>query len=195
MVSGRDAVTVKVNISKADSDGGKFGKSLVTLLYNRANPMSFAVALADYEVAYPCRGHDRLRTPLFTSDGSTRWTGALIDQTLKAVMNATLEPGERVGKTYHSKRVWVATALGCLNSSDAEIQAFVRWSSAESLKLYRRIGLMYQAKRRDLMATADVNTYNATLRPEIGGGDGDIATGGDEAVIADALDAEERVLA
>ena len=40
------------------------------------------------------------------------------------------------------------------------------------------------------MQTADVRLYNATRQPEIGGGDGALAGGGDEAELADALDAE-----
>ena len=192
MVSGRDSVTVMVNISKADADGTKFGPSLVTLLYNTANPMSFAAAMLAYELEYPCRGAMRRSAPLFTTDGTQRWSGKLVDATLTAVMNATLTPAQRKGKTFHSKRVWVACALGYLDSSDAEIQAFVRWSSADSLKLYRRIGHAYQAKRRDLMATADVSLYNATHRPEIGGGDGTLADGDTgEAQLADDFDAAQ----
>ena len=82
MVSGRDRVTVEVNISKADFDGTKFGPSLVTLLFNLDNPMSFAAAFVAYELQYPCRGAARTRTPLFTTDGVTRWSGGLIDDTL-----------------------------------------------------------------------------------------------------------------
>ena len=188
MVPLRDWVNMMVNISKADQDGTLFGPSLVTLLYNPNNPMSFAAAFVDYELTYPCRGAERLTTPMFTTDGKQPWTGKLIDATLKAAMHATLSPAQIKGKTFHSKRVWVACALGSLNSSDAEIQAFVRWSSAESLKLYRRIGHKYQATRRDLMSTADVSLHNSTCRPQIGGGDGVFATGGAEGEVADALD-------
>ena len=49
-------VTVAVGPSKADQDGSKFGQHLVSLLYNRANPMSFAVALVDYLIMFPVRG-------------------------------------------------------------------------------------------------------------------------------------------
>ena len=167
MVPGRDRVTVAVNISKADADGTKFGPSLVTSLFSRDNPMSFAAAAIDYELEYPCTGSARLRAALFTTDGAQRWTGSLIDDTLAAVMRATLSPARRAGKTFHSKRVWVACALGALDSSDAEVQAFVRWSSVDSLRLYRRIGHDYQARRRDLMATAHVGVYNATQQPTI----------------------------
>lgn len=192
MVSGRDRVTVEVNISKADFDGTKFGPSLVTLLFNLDNPMSFAAAFVAYELQYPCRGAARTRTPLFTTDGVTRWSGGLIDDTLKAVMRATLPLARRTGKTFHSKRVWVACALGAMDSSDAEIQAFVRWSSVESLRLYRRVGHDYQARRRDMMSGAVVNLYNATQQPVIGDDDAAAVAGGeDELALADGLDVDE----
>ena len=168
MKSGRDRVHVKVNISKADFDGTKFGPSLVALLLNTENPMSFAAAVVDYELAYPLHGAARRTTPLFTTDGATPWTGPLIDTTLTAVMRATLTPAQRVRKTFHSKRVWVATGLSDLKSSDGEIQAMVRWSSAESLRIYARMNLDYQARRRDLLALAKVESLNATSTPDIG---------------------------
>ena len=78
--------TVAVNVSKADQDGTKFGPSLVALSCNRANPMSFAVALADYYEAFPVRGAARATRPLFTTDRRTTWTANQLDATLSAVM-------------------------------------------------------------------------------------------------------------
>jgi len=162
--SGRDSVTVAVNVSKADYDGSRFGNSLVSLLYNTDNRMSFAVACVTYELLFPLRGLQRHQAPLFTPDGVKPWTGSQIDSTLKAVMAATLTPQQRVGKTFHSKRVWVATAMRALQASDAEIQAFVRWSSPESLRLYARWDLTYQAKRRDELSGAHVTSVNTVRR-------------------------------
>jgi hypothetical protein len=158
-------VTVAVGVSKADQDGSKFGQHLVSLLYNKANPMSFAVALVDYLSLFPVRGRDRLTTPLFTTDGKTPWTASLIDTTLANVMNVTLTAQQRKGKTFHSKRVYCASGFRNLNSSDGEIQALVRWSSLESIRIYARMGLMYQARRRDLLQTATIDAMNAAARP------------------------------
>ena len=160
-------VTVAVNVSKADQDGTKFGPSLVALSYNRANPMSFAVALADYYEAFPVRGTARTTRPLFTTDGHATWTAGQLDATLSAVMAATLTPAQRKSKTMHSKRVFCATALRDLKSSDGEIQALVRWSSLESLRIYARMGLEYQAGRRDLMLTANIDSMNAAARDSV----------------------------
>ena len=167
MVPMRDYITVAVNVSKADSDGTKFGPNLISLLYNPQNAMSFAAAWRDYELAFPLRGAVRRATPLFTTDGTRPWSASAVDCTLRGVMAATLSPEQRRGKTFHSKRVWLATALSNLQSSDGEIQALVRWSSVESLRIYARMNMEYQARRRDLARTAVVNVINATHRVQI----------------------------
>jgi hypothetical protein len=158
-------VTVAVGPSKADQDGSKFGQHLVSLLYNRANPMSFAVALVDYLIMFPVRGAAKATTPLFTTDGKTPWTASQIDTTLANVMAVTLTPQQRKGKTFHSKRVFCATGFRNLDSSDGEIQALVRWSSVDSIRIYARMGLLYQARRRDLLQTATIDAMNAAARP------------------------------
>ena len=186
----RDKVTMANNVSKADFDGTRFGPSLVSLLYNPDNPMSFAAAFVQYELAYPLRGAARLRTPMFTTDGVTAWTENLIDSTLTAVMRATLTSDERKGKTFHSKRVWVATGLGALDSSEAEIQALVRWSTVESLRIYSRMNLDYQARRRDLLHTAQIDVLNATRRPNIGDGPERAEETAELQRLADHLDSE-----
>ena len=157
-------VTVAVNISKADSDGSKFGPSLVSLLYNPRNPMSFAVALADHYRLFPVRGAASAATPLFTTDGVRRWTASQLDATLSGVMAVTLTAAQRKHKTMHSKRVFCATGFRDIKSSDGEIQALVRWSSLESLRIYARMGLEYQAMRRDALLAARVDAMNAAAR-------------------------------
>ena len=51
------------------------------------------------------------------------YAGVLIDATLTAVMQATLTPAQRYKKTFHSKRVYVATGLKAKGSDDGEVQA------------------------------------------------------------------------
>jgi hypothetical protein len=75
---------------------------------------------------YPLRGLQRHQAPRFTPGEVKPWAGSRIDGKRKAVMVATLTPRHRVGKTPHSKRVWVARAGRALRASDARIQAFVR---------------------------------------------------------------------
>ena len=123
--SGKGSVTVAVNVSRADYDTSRFGNSLVSLLYDTEDKMGFAVARVTCELLLPLRGLQRHQAPLFTPGGVKPWAGSKIDGKLKAVMVATLTPRHRVGKTPHTKRVWVAKAGRALQASDARIQAFV----------------------------------------------------------------------
>ena len=66
-----------------------------------------------------------------------------------------------------SVHVFCATGLRDLGSSDGEIQALVRWSSLESLRIYARMGLEYQARRRDLLLNANIDAMNAAARSTI----------------------------
>ena len=125
------------------------------------------MALADYYEQYPVRGKARATTPLFTTDGVTPWTATVIASTLNGIMRATLAPAQRRRKTLHSKRVFCATGLRDLGSSDGEIQALVRWSSLECLRIYARMGLEYQARRRDLLLNANIDAMNAAARSTI----------------------------
>ena len=43
----------------------------------------------------------------------------------------------------------------------------MRWSSLESLRIYARMGLEYQAGRRDLMLTANIDSMNAAARDSV----------------------------
>ena len=179
-------ITVAVNVSKADSEGTKFGPNLISLSYNPDNPMSFAVALIDYYVDFPVRGAARHTTPLFTTDGVSRWTDAALDAVLAGVMKVTLTPEQRRRKTMHSKRVFVACALRELKSPDSEIQALVRWSSLESLRIYARMGLQYQAARRDALLAARIDTLNAAARATLPQIDPSPDTAGDTSAEASA---------
>ena len=81
-------------------------------------------------------------------------------------MRYALTPAQRKQKTYHSKRVWVATGLRSRNRSDGEIQAWVRWSSEASLLIYARRSHAEQAAARDDLIHADVDTINASVMPQ-----------------------------
>ena len=124
--NGTGSVTVTVNVSRADYDTTRFDNSVVSLLYDTEAKMGFAVARVTCELLLPLRGLQRHQAPRFTPGGVKPWAGSKIDGKRKAVMAATLTPRHRVGRTPHSKRMWVARAGRALRASDARIQAFVR---------------------------------------------------------------------
>ena len=133
------------------------------------NVSNFAAALVDFELAHPCRGAARRTAPLFVQDGKHKaWTASAIDRTLDGVMTATLSSAERQHKTFHSKRVWLASAFKANRLAEGEIQALCRWRSVDSIRIYGRMDMEYQARCRENASTAVFSTINATsLIPEL----------------------------
>ena len=62
--------------------------------------------------------------------------------------------------------MWVATGFRSRARSDGEIQAWVRWSSDASLKIYARRSHAEQAAARDDLINARVDTVNASTMPQ-----------------------------
>ena len=82
-------------------------------------------------------------------------------------MAVTLTAEERKGKTVHSRRVTVASGWSNLDSSESEVQALARWSTPESLRIYARMNHMYQARKRDGLLHAHIDTSGAAWQPQV----------------------------
>ena len=79
---------------------------------------------------------------------------------------------------FHSKRVWAATGFTSNNSGESETMALVRWATPESLRVYARMNLLYQARRRDMLLGANIDALNASARaalPQIDPDESDVA--------------------
>jgi len=143
----RDYVLIRGGPAKADVQGRFFGPTPMVFSFDRGNVSNFAAALVDFELAHPCRGAARRTAPLFVQDGKHKaWTASAIDRTLDGVMTATLSSAERQHKTFHSKRVWLASAFKANRLAEGEIQALCRWRSVDSIRIYGRMDMEYQAR-------------------------------------------------
>ena len=163
-----DRVVLRGGPSKADPDNRHFGAAPRVFMFNRSNASNFAAALVDFELAYPLRGSARRAAPLFVMDGkSRRWTASAIDRTLDHVMRVCLTAEERVHKTFHSKRVWFASALKRNGHPEGEIQALAHWRSVESIRVYGRMDELYQAECRERTSRAVFTTVNASTLPQV----------------------------
>ena len=163
-----DRVIVKGGPSKADPLNMHFGAAPRVFKFDRSNSSNFAAALVDYELAFPVRGRNRLTAPLFTADGNEkRWTASSIDKTLEGVMQVCLSEEERQHRTFHSKRVWLGSALKHLKFSVGEIQALVHWRSEDSVNIYGRMDEIYQMNAREKAASAAFTVMNASSLPRI----------------------------
>ena len=163
-----DRIILRGGPSKADRDNRYFGAAPRVFMFNRSNTSNFAAALVDFELAFPVRGSARRLAPLFVQDGKQkRWTASTIDRTLDHVMRACLTADERVHKTFHSKRVWFASALKRNGHAEGEIQALAHWRSVESIRIYGRMDEIYQAECRERAGRAAFTTMNASTLPQV----------------------------
>ena len=104
-----------------------------------ADPLSAFTSLADIELLDPIIGAPEL-TAMFTTDDGAPFTGHFLDRLLHGLLPRHFP--ESVAKRYswHSCRIWLATALLASGASRAQIQALCRWQTDESLNIYACLG-------------------------------------------------------
>ena len=139
-LSDGDLAILKPAATKADPFALTFGDRPMWLPFVPGDILNAAAALADIEICMPCRGDDRPRTPLFTiCDRYISLDHALADTIFNTLALAEFGPEVAATLSNHSARVWLACALLAMRKSDGTIQAFCRWKSAESVRIYARI--------------------------------------------------------
>ena len=132
-----DCAILLPGCTKSDPFALHFGDRPMYLPFLPDDPTNAAFRLQQLELLCPVPASSRRRSPLFCSDDTSRsLTHAQADDTFNAL--ATLALGSAVAMTLslHSGRVWLASALLALHSSDATIQAMVRWLCPESIRTY-----------------------------------------------------------
>ena len=124
--------------SKSDPFDMVWGSKPIFLPFD-TDPLSAFTALADIELHDPVTGAPEL-TALFTADDGSPFTGHFLDRLLHGLL--TRHFPEAVAKNYswHSCRIWLATALLASGASRAQIQALCRWQTEESLNIYACLG-------------------------------------------------------
>jgi hypothetical protein len=133
-------------------------------------------------------GPQRAHEPLLPSGQGRR---SLDHKTADAIFKllATKALGAAVAATLslHSGRVWLACALLAKGKSPAVIQAFCRWKSAESVKIYARMNAAAYAATLLEVMEADITSISPHNLPTLDhddkfaaleAGDGDEPTAG-----------------
>ena len=125
--------------SKADFAALEFGTRPVYLPFVD-NIINAARNVALLELQFPVRGPQRAREPLLpVSTGRQSLCHKLADALFQLLAAKAL--GATVAETLslHGGRVWLACALLAAGHAPPAIQAFCRWKSAESVKIYARM--------------------------------------------------------
>ena len=69
--------------------------------------------------------------------------------------------------TFHSYRVYLATALGAVKTNDYTIQAICRWQSVKSLEIYKRLQPADVIGHLDAAQSAVITSYTTANLPTI----------------------------
>ena len=132
-----DCAILLPGCTKSDPFALHFGDRPMYLPFLPDDPTNAAFRLQQLELLCPVPASSRRRCPLFCSDDTSRsLTHAQADNTFNALATLALGPAVAMTLSLHSGRVWLASALLALHSSDATIQAMVRWLCPESIRTY-----------------------------------------------------------
>ena len=123
--------------SKSDPNDMVWGNSPIWLPYTEDELSAFP-ALAEIELNDGT--DDPQNTALFTTDAGLPFSGSQLDRLLKYFLLRHFSESVAHNYSWHSARIWLATALLASNATRAQIQALCRWQTEESLNIYACLG-------------------------------------------------------
>ena len=126
--------------SKADRFGTKWGNSAIYLVYSSTAKINACREIAAIELALPCRGAAREKTPLFINADGTMIKRRDLQDASRDALRAAGVPEERAkALTLHSYRRYLACALLGQGVPGEKICALLRWASPKSLQIYAKL--------------------------------------------------------
>ena len=142
LVPGRDYAILMPGPSKADAFGMRWGNNPIWLPFDPTAAINAAYALMQWELCARVPADKRRETPLFCGPEGvgTPLRGAALDKLLFQLLTFVLGDAALAKKySVHSFRSYLASALLAAGCTDAQIQAALRWASAEALLIYKVI--------------------------------------------------------
>ena len=124
-------------------------------------------ALRELELRWPCHGPDRRDLPLFPDAHGSPLKDHFLAKCLKLVLAYVLGDVACTLYSMHSWRVGLATHLLASGASGPSIQAFCRWLSPESLKIYARLGFDDYAYWMNRILNVSISAVQTTSIPVI----------------------------
>ena len=128
--------------SKCDLQAMRWGNSPIWLPYSSSAALNAARALAKWELQARVAPEARRTTPLFCgpAGSGSALTEGICDDVFHGLLGSVL--GDKAAaKEYsiHSFRSFLASSMIAANCTDAQVQAALRWASAEALAEYKQI--------------------------------------------------------
>lgn len=103
-------------------------------------PLCAFAALADIDICDPVSASAAATTALFTQDTGAPFHAAQLDSILRALLKRDMPDATASLYSWHSARIFLATALLAAGVPHATIQAMCRWQTPQSLLIYARMG-------------------------------------------------------
>ena len=123
--------------------------------------------LRDIELEEPCHGFDRASRPLFADARGAPFSHDSMSRMLKALLTKTFGLAIASVITWHSWRIWLASALRASGCPDPMIQLICRWTSEQSLRDYGRLGTSQSIRWCDAAEKAVVDAMTTANIPTI----------------------------
>ena len=128
--------------SKADFGGTKWAPSPVPMRWDSRAKINAPREMAQLEMCFTVNGEERMHTPLFTTepDASFPMRFKHVEKLLHPMLKATglVTDSELEQYSWHSFRIFLATALKAIGAEDWEIQHALRWATPAMTKVYAR---------------------------------------------------------
>ena len=179
--------------SKSDQLGIHWGNDPIYLPWEAGELINGARWLADLERRRQIPFERRRHTPLFCDGSGMPFRHSPLDGILHAMLLALgLPESEAVKYSWHSFRVYLATALLAVKTPVPKIQALLRWKTAEACAIYARMDSADYAESLFAAVRADfdtIRTANLQTARNIAFGVDQLAArlnGGIDAMYADA---------
>ena len=142
----KDAAVLTTATSKTDFTGAIHGGKVIVLPYRKHHTYNGCRAMVDLEMAFPVRGEERSRTPLFTDDESVAVKASFVRTLLHHMlvhehMHHVLPADDLRKFSFHSFRKFYATCLSKAGADRERIQSLCRWADPASVDLYDMLGV------------------------------------------------------
>jgi len=162
--------------SKCDPHNVVWGSRFMWFRYDDTNPLNFAWRWSQWETEHPAPEGERHKWPAFSPTGDgTRYGWAQATALFVVLMTFVMGAAEALLHSFHAIRVTIATCLlsmklpdGSQAISDGSIQMFVRWKTAESMRIYARMSPADYADSIDEATRTDAAPHKGAGLPTIG---------------------------
>ena len=161
--------------AKADRFKVDWGGRFEWFEYDSSDPLNFAHAYQQYQLACPCPADQEDKWPAFGIDGGPRpCTTRRLHDDFKHLVGASLPSVDAADTTFHDYRATVASALcvarelGRVDITDGTIQAIERWKTVESVQRYQHMSPRVYASYVRLATDTDAGRSAHVNAPETG---------------------------